>query len=459
MKTNFWNVKQAFCALIMSATVLTSCDKDQTPNADTDDNNSSDATTMPTRLTIAGAEYIYPNPNASNAITNSVNERNSVPSYMYIDAQGVHKPIRFVGTNNDTMDLEIYEIKNLNKEYIILFGEFNFSNEKINAMLVNKTTEAIYSMGDFRIRRTDCSGSVFGYVFYEDVYEDENKNLYTEGELADETTICKINVSNPNAITISNYIPKNQSVCKFIVNKRGVCTWSDKIQAPMGRIYPIRDLLKDQEPSSSSSYYDYDYALFKGLVNDNLHIITHRYNSPTLDEPKGKTTYRIYEITEPDKNTLSINLIDELQLNDSYYGIAYFPNTITKTHLCPISNNEKTNRDIIEYSESTKKLSLKGVKDIIQSGEIVITASNALFYNKESFTLLNLSDYNVNIITLSGKYELYSIQGDMSSDNATFSGLRFEDGRNIVGTIDKTGNFNAIESINATPETILTRLN
>lgn len=434
--------KQLLFFAIALMALVTGCKKESDPSL----NN-------PTRLTIAGAKYIYENPAATKATLSELAQ------YMSINDKGERKPVRFIGAHGDTLDLHISYLKNLNSDYLILTGGFKFYDQTgsvmIPMLLVNKKTEAIYA-----INKTMYS------IDMSYVYEDDAKNIYIRsGDMGmEDAMIHKLDISDPNAIKISNYIPTNQGssgASNYIINKRGFCYWAGynfiepKIKCPQERIYTVQELLSGEK-------YE-DIHIFKSFLNDNLHIIT----SCRMDN--NKYIFKCYELTEQGLNTLVLTLKDELICTG--YGYLYqsagIHNHVTQSHLFSTGGS---NNYTLQYNENSSKLSLLdlGIPEIkteynndYTHQNSTVGLSSAFMYDKTAneFFIIKLSDNSVNKISLVGKYELYTMEGNPNSDEVTFSGLRFSDGKNVVGTIDKDGNFSVMESINANKETVLIRLN
>lgn len=432
-------------ALTAVAVLLSSCSKD-----DNDPTRSN-----PIKISIGGAKYIYVNPNSTKASSGELAQ------FMAVNDKGESKPIRFLNADNDTIDMAIDQIKDLGNEYVILTGDFRYTDQtgrvQFRTMLANKKTELVYAMNvDFAI-----------YGNKHPTYVDQNNNLYQRTDIYD-AMIYQYNVSDPNNIRLSEYIPDNQEVDDYIVNERGFCFYGSlraaefKIKCPGGRIYTSSELLNGA---------DDEVSVFRGCKNDTFFIIEHKY----LSNPVDNKHYKIicYELVENGLNELVTTQRSEIYCSTNY-DTGVISNAIQKTQVMNtrMFNDYNPPSKVLEYNEETQKFNELNMqlpyiyKDY--SGEMHFTRNNTattknvtFIYDqsKNELVILKLADNAITRINLVGKYELYSMDGDVDSDEVTFSGLRFSDGRNIVGTIDQTGQFHAIETINATKETVLIRLN
>lgn len=339
--------------------------------------------------------------------------------------------------------MEIWNVKNLNNTYLMLSGYFKFNGITIDQLLVNKNTELIYAIPNYRFYfRMECP-----------VFEDKNKNIYWGSIYSDDAMIYCFNVSNPDNITIENYLPDDQDIFKYWVNKNGICYYETSsgrnFKCPGGRIYNCRELLNE--------YDDPWNKIFCG-TNGNFYIVYSKY---------GENLTKVFEIKIIDNNSLQAMEVTSFP-EYIYLGGEFCPNSIRNS--CILSNGD----NIIEFDETTNELrklniSIPSTYDYIGWGTASGNAST--FINSESLWIydetklyqLKLSDYSLNIIDLVSKgYSINSstITCSINSPGLSFSGVRYSDGQNIVGTIDEEGNITVFEQTKTSNKiTTLLRLN
>lgn len=411
-----------------------------------DDENNNDSRIV--KATIQDAEYIYQNLAQGNLKSTSSNPQ----TFWTTDKYGKAAPIQFITEKGDTINLQISNVFDINDQYLMLKGSFDLNNGQsshyFNYILADKETEAIYGLPIFNISIYSPSD------FYS--YTDKNSSIYIKshyGSGSISNMIYKIDLSEPTNLYIEEYIPKNQNIGSFLVNKNGVCCLNSdnrgldcKFKTPGGSIYLLKQLINDSEIFASDIFIGFDGSFYVATNQGGL---------------------TIYKITE---NSNKILVAENVYESAEYYYHAgsFLPDYKNKVHI--MSDNSKTlifNEQTKEIKELNSKLpftsnNLDGFRDSYYA------TSDALYIKENSeqgiihtFTKLNLNDYSLERLNfMENGYEAYAISASIKTPELSFSGLRFSDSKNVIGSIDATGKFSAFENIHlASKATTLIRLN
>lgn len=403
-----------------------------------DDNDSGNSIK---KATVKGAQLIYENSVETRAGTRATTEE--VQRFMTVDNQGNVKPIRFITESGDTLDMDIQKVKNLNDAYLLLSGYFKFNGLYIPHLLANKNTELIYAINEEFYLSNELP-----------IFSDDNSNSYVP--IAE--NIKKFNLKNPSNITMENYITDNQNIHKYWVNGKGTCFYNSniglKFQCSGGRFYNIKALVSDFD----------NFNIFHSL-NDCFYVV----NDKLMNSEQGLVQLlKIYKIEEIGNDELKSYKVADLSTTDYLINIHFYefcPNPIKKTHI--ISNGEIT----YEFDETTNEF--RKLDFILPETHYIgwgtyrsnaFLTSEALWVHDDTkLYRLNLADYSLNIIDLIKEgYEIKkeNITCSINAPGLSFSGLRYSDGQNIVGTINEDGTITAFEKTKTSNKiTTLLRLN
>lgn len=404
-------------------TVFVSCSKD-------DDSGSNSIK----KATVKGAQLIY-----KNSITTRATTAEEIERFMTIDNHGNVKPIRFITERGDTLDMSIEKVENLNKDYLILNGTFLVNDVSVRSLLVNKNTEAIYIMKD----RED----IYSDIVYPS-FEDKYNYLY----IGDYKMVYRFNVSNPDNVTLENYIPETQQIYSYFVNKSGFCYYHNNsgnknIKCPGGRIYSILELI----PKGINN-------IFSGFDNK-FYVISDVFN----DDNGFQYIYRLDEIGN---NELKVIELSTLTNDERGHHYSFCPNHKRKTYIA--SNGHET----LEFNEETGEITKLNLNiPIIYYSDYndnfikntFVTSESLWIFNENKLYQLSLNDYSLKIINLINEgYEINqeNITCSIESPGLSFSGVRYSDGQNVVGTINEDGSITAFEKTKSgNPVITLLRLN
>lgn len=251
-----------------------------------------------------------------------------------------------------------------------------------------------------------------------DIYEgtlksqqDNKGNIYFTSGNFSYNQIYKLNISD---FTMQSMLPEGQEFINFDVTGDGfIMYWNDntddknyKVKCPGGRIYPITDvpfMIKDE----LYSYKDKKIIKWETVGNNEMKEtkICEFYNLP--DYASSSDRYEIQQVLNNyAKNTalLRDNWGSWYEFNGETYSEVEIPQDFNWYEL-----------------------------------ELGCFYTNKAWYRQDNthFNKLSMNDYQVSEFQVLD-YEIQSISTSSESSNITFTGIRYMDGANIVGTINES---------------------
>lgn len=251
-----------------------------------------------------------------------------------------------------------------------------------------------------------------------DIYEgtlksqqDNKGNIYFTSGNFSYNQIYKLNISD---FTMQSMLPEGQEFTNFDVTGNGfIMYWNDntddknyKVKCPGGRIYPITDvpiMIKDE----LYSYKDKKIIKWETVGNNEMKEtkICEFYNLP--DYASSSDRYEIQQVLNNyAKNTalLRDNWGSWYEFNGETYSEVEIPQDFNWYELEP-----------------------------------GCFYTNKAWYRQDNthFNKLSMNDYQVSEFQVLD-YEIQSISTSSESSNITFTGIRYMDGANIVGTINES---------------------
>ena len=398
-------VRKACFSLLAVSIIFGGCDKDD----DKDKEPSKLA-----RATVGNAEVIYQTQSSGGTKSTS-----SDGIFYKMDKNGKTEPILFINENGDTLSFPIWRIIDVNSDFLFFNGEFFSLDENNNFaqyahLLVNKKSEKIFALPNSFIVANDL------IRFSTDV----KGNIYCiDGGFG---AVYKINTVD---YTIEEYLSSAAEV-----DKNGLCFYGNRIKHPSGKIVLWDDLIEGFNPGA-------DNALTRG--GDGLYYTFW-----------GGYSYRQIHRIDDINNEVEATLFSEIELNSENDMIRNLwmikVNHTNNNFMFFCGNNSLLLTHLFEFDFTSKTLRLfqQDYSGIQYHGYV----SKSAFYfisgsNQNELVRLNLNTYDVNRITLTG-FEIYQISSSITSDEISFSGLRYSDGKNIIGVVDANGNIISIVESN-----------
>ena len=390
------------------------------------------------KATVGNAEYIYSTESGGRSRTND--EKNA---FFTVDKEGKNTPIRFITNNGDTLSMSISAVHDINPSYLLIRGSFyiNVDPYYYYLMLVNKATEAIYALpSNINIEgnkcMTDGAGNMYFFNYISKIY--------------------KIDVSD---FTINQYLPDGQDFKEGLISTDGVLCYSSnsprfKFKHPSGRIYPWEELSDLDNSYSHSPILNSAGEIL--IIERRSEWLSQRpgYDGPSEYEMNIVISQVEYNPTGLGVKRLSSDVIatdvnpwvncfwnyvkDELMLVMSDESLYVFDGT--RLEKCPNKMTSNPHRNFLYLKNVICQVNLGSLPKIIR---------------------LDLNTYQETVVDIqSSGYEIYEVTGSKSNNDINFSGLRYNDAKNVIGKINQDGTLQVLNETSSTDKiTNLIKLN
>lgn len=332
-----------------------------------------------------------------------------------IDQNGNESKLIITGSDGKTNVLNIYEINKLSDNVLLMYPDFFDTNrireewEKAHnddpsnfttsvgpdgkpilhgadtyyAMLLNKETEKLYRFPE----NLSTPGK------NDNIFTDKQGNIYYKGYLKGEQ-VLKL---SPETMTIEGLLPDDIRFDNFSVTGDGfIVYWQGfeqqqncRVKCPGGRIYPISDI-------------------YTFVFNGDLYSV------------RDKEIIKYGTIGNNDLEEKTICTIPDEQFNGYW---RFVPNHVRKTMVL----NEHYEFDGEKCTKLDKQINIGDIR------------TNKAWYNHSNTTFLKVAmkDYQESQFQILD-YEIQSLSASSESPNIAFTGFRYSDGVNVVGTITET---------------------
>lgn len=324
-----------------------------------------------------------------------------------IDQNGNESKLIITGSDGKTNIVNIFEITKLSDKFLLMIPDYYDTNriwqEWENAhnddpaqigissephgaateyaMLLNKETEKLYRFPE----NLSTPGK------NDNIFTDKQGNIYYKGHLKGEQ-VLKL---SPETMTIEALLPDDISFDNFSVTgdgfvvyrKRNGQQFNCRVKCPGGKIYPITDT------------YTFIFSGDLYSVRDNTIIKYETIGNNDLEE----------------------KIICTIPEDNNYW--AFTPNYVRNTVVI--------NRNLEFDGEQCVKLD-----KYVNIGDIR-TSKAWYILNNTMFSKTAMKDYQESQFQVS-EYEIQSLSASSESPNIAFTGFRYSDGVNVVGTITET---------------------
>lgn len=431
-----------FLFFVACICLISSCSND---NEETNNGGGNLKTDKLSKTTIQNAKYIY---GTSDKNAKGLKSASNENSFWMVDKDGNVEAIRFITESGVVKDMNIRNVFEVNDKYIIMEG--NFQMEFVDKADLNDGDDAPTSFARFILVNKE-TGALYNFPFVLNThpvvnndspqfYTDTNGNFY----FSDYEMIYKAKVSVGGNIEVENYIPTNQRPQSFIVNSNGICVINPdrpdcKFKLPNGKMYSLKHFIDE----------DAIFNIFIGF-NNNFYVAYSLNNK-----------LQIIELVE---NNGELNSKEIVKTDISIYSqIEFVQNHVRENHVALNGNI------LLEFWEGYpgQNISEQPLVNIPNISQPCLYISANYLYIRDGYnTIKSLVQINLNtnesgrLDFLKSGYEANNISVSKNSSDISFSGLRYSDGKNIIGMVDGNGVFTVNESTKAASEiTTLIRLN
>ena len=324
-----------------------------------------------------------------------------------IDQNGNESKLIITGSDGKTNVLNIYEINKLSDNVLLMFPDWYDTNRIMQewynshsddpthiaipsephgadtyyAMLLNKETEKLYRFPE-NVSTPDKN---------DNISTDKQGNIYYKGYLKG-NQVLKL---SPETMTIEALLPDDIRFDNFSVTGDGfVVYWNGneqqfncRVKCPGGKIYPITDT------------YTFIFSGDLYSVRDNTII---KYETVGINDLKEKIICTIIE-------------------DNNYW--AFTPNYVRNT----VVINGNLEFDGEQCVKLDKYVNIGNIR----------TSKAWYILNNTMFSKTTMKDYQESQFQVS-EYEIQSLSANSESSNIAFTGFRYSDGTNVVGTITES---------------------
>ena len=287
--------------------------------------------------------------------------------------------------NSYTVTKQPISIDNVNTDYIV----FSFGADKINVTecyLANKSTEAVYLLGSSDSQLgSNCPVPQSNSTEKMILTDNKNNFYYRYYAPVEGYYLRRVNFTNSNNITATQHIVDTESIDHFVVDSNGNIAYTAIVGDK--EVYRMRE--------SNGGYYNLPYTQYwiglDGNITSNEYITNQHYKFKLSNKlifvlPGSESTIAIDNGTKI--NTLNLPL-SEISIARSSSNYVYISGT----------DNSSDNTVIVKF---------------------------------------NPNDNSFSQIYTDGTYNLYNFNVT-SDDYIIFSALQMDDGKNVLGKIDKDG--------------------
>lgn len=414
-RNKYWYMKN-FLLMLGAVAFMTACKDDGSGNGGSI--NYEEGYKYLTSLNVSDAKMVYQK--TATGRTRADGEENA--SYYKIDFNGEESKLIIKDSIGQSHDIEIDKIIKMSDKILLItpnsadvFDLIPKSNKDENGLdishaipqegeylsLVDVETEKIYKWPKEII---PIDYILEGKLL---LLTDNKDNIYfTTGNFS-YNQIYKLDISN---FTIQSMLPEGQLFTNFDITGDGfIMYWNDdsndknyKVKCPGGRIYPITDvpfMIKDE----LYSYKDKKIVKWKTVGNNEMKetVICEFNNS---DSDNGYEVMQVLNNYAKNTALLHDNWGSWYEFNGETYSKVEIPQDFNWYELepgCFYTNKAWYRRDNTRFN----KLSMTD-------------------YQYSEFQILD--------------YEIQSLSASSESPNIAFSGIRYMDGANVVGTITET---------------------
>ena len=435
--TNLGSMKKILNIILIScfSLIVISCAKK--------DSSSSSSTTTTTTISslqyidIIDAEslFIVPGSSSSRSVSRSSYASSTTNTLFKITETGAVQEVGYKDEDNNTYTVtsQPVSIDNVDTNYVV----FSFGSDKINpteCYLTNKSTGAVYLLGS-AVSQLESKCPVPQFDSKDKMILSDNKSnfyyhYYAPISGASFYYLRQVNYTDPTSISASQYIIDSESVNRFIVDSNGNVAYTAYTTAGYANT-AVNRIRK-----SNGGYYNLDIhtSYWIGLDgNIYLEALSDEVKKVSID-----SDYNV-SISSYDNITASCNC----RITNQHYKLKL------SNKLIFVKPGDDSTIAIDNGTEiRTLDLPLSKISIARSSSNYAYISGTD---NSSSNTVLvkfNPSDNSSSQMYTKGTYDIYNFNVT-SDDNITFSALRMNDGKKVLGKILADGTLSITdESIN-----------
>ena len=407
--------------LALAFGLMLSCSK-------SDDTTSSSSSLQNIEITDAESLFIVQGSSSSRSVSRSSSSSSTTNTLFKITETGAVQEVGYkdADDNSYTITLKPVSIDNVDTNYVV----FSFGSDKSNpteCYLTNKSTGAVYLLGSAAspmdskcpLPQTNSkektilsdNKSNFYYRYYG--YSNGNFPYY----------LRQVNYTDPTNIAATQYIIDSESVGNFIVDSNGNVAYNAHLTG---------GVQVDRIRKSNGGYYNLSHNAYWVGLDGNIYLADGSFE---VKKVSIDSDYNV-SISTYDNNTLARISNQHIKLKLSNKLIFVQPDSGSTI---AIDNG---------YEINTLDLPLSKISTARSSSNYVYISGTDNSSSNSVLVKFNPSDNSSSQMYTKGTYDIYNFNVT-SDDTITFSALRMNDGKKVLGKILANGTLSITdESIN-----------
>ena len=416
--------------LALAFGLMLSCSKKSSDDSKT---TTTDDTVTLSSMLITDAEtvFIVQGSSSSRSVSRSSSSSSTTNTLFKITETGAVQEVEYKDADNNsyTMTQQPVSIDNVDTNYVV----FSFGSNKVNpteCYLTNKSTGAVYLLGSAASQLESKCPLPQTNSKEKTILSDNKSNFYYlyYGPSTGNSFyyLRQVNYTDPTNIAATQYIIDSESVDNFIVDSNGNVAYTAYTTAGFANtaVYRIR--------KSNGGYYNLSHNAYWVGLDGNIYLADGSFE---VKKVSIDSDYNV-SISTYDNNTLARISNQHIKLKLSNKLIFVQPDSGSTI---AIDNG---------YEINTLDLPLSKISTARSSSNYVYISGTDNSSSNSVLVKFNPSDNSSSQMYTKGTYDIYNFNVT-SDDIITFSALRMNDGKKVLGKILANGTLSITdESIN-----------
>ena len=422
----------AFLALTLGL-MLSCAKKDQ--STDTSSSQSVTVSSSLQKVEITDAESLFIVPGSTSSSTSNtlfkITETGAVQEVEYKDADN----------NSYTMTQQPVSIDNVDTNYVVFTFGLNKSNP-YQCYLTNKSTGAVYLLGSAASQlESKCPLPQLNSK-EKTILSDNKSNFYYRyyGPSTGNSFyyLRQVNYTDPTNIAATQYVIDSESVDNFIVDSNGNVAYTAYTTAGFAdtAVYRIR--------KGNGGYYNLSHTAYWVGLDGNIYLAAS--DSEEVKKVSIDSDYNV-SISSYDNITTS-----SVRIRNQHYKLK-----LSNKLIFVLPGNDSTIAIDNGSEINTLDLPLSTISIARSSSNYVYISGTDNSSSNSVLVKFNPSDNSSSQMYTKGTYDIYNFNVT-SDDNITFSALRMNDGKKVLGKILANGTLSITDENINKEVTILERI-
>ena len=412
--------------LALAFGLMLSCSKSD----DTTSSSSSSSSLQYIEITDAETLFIVQGSSSSRSVSRSSYSSSTTNTLFKITETGAVQEVGYKDADNNsyTITLKPVSIDNVDTNYVV----FSFGSDKSNpteCYLTNKSTGAVYLLGSAASPMDSKCPLPQTNSKEKTILTDNKSNFYyryygfSNGNFP--YYLRQVNYTDPTNIAATQYIVDSESVGDFIVDSNGNVAYNANLTGDANTaVNRIR--------KSNGGYYNLSHTAFWVGLDGNIYLADGSFE---VKKVSIDSDYNV-SISTYDNNTLA-------RISNQHYKLK-----LSNKLIFVQQNSGSTIAIDNGYEINTLDLPLSNINIARSSSNYVYISGTDNSSSNSVLVKFNPSDNSSSQMYTKGTYDIYNFNVT-SDDTITFSALRMNDGKKVLGKILANGTLSITdESIN-----------